>query len=256
MKRRRALQIVGATLPVTGCVTTPDTDSGPAQSEADTPAENSAYELGDEASVDGLGPVTVESVTLQRSLIHHHLHRELYEPADAQLLVLHGEVPDDVDPEFDIQFGARLDGDIVNSAAQTWLNTETRIYALSVPVDTVDDTAVQLQRGERPTWSLPETVTEKVSVAPEFALRGAEISDRADRTVLKLTVENHGSRDGVFRGVAEHSSAADADAAIRFPVPAGDTVTETLNSPIVDSWSADAEFAHEISERTRVFAVG
>lgn len=261
MQRRHALQLVGgAVFSVAGCVAangpqTTQTETRTTQTKTETPDEDSGYELGDEILVDGLGTVAVESVTVRRSVIHHHLWRSLYEPVDAQMLVLAGRILDDADPEFDIQFDARIDGDIIESAERTWLSADDRIHTLSVPVDTVNEAAIVLRAGERSVWTLPDDVSNRIAVAPEFHHHDATILEIDDGTALDLTVENRGNRDGVFRGVAKHASAADADSGIRFPVPAGETVTETVQPSVLGSWPSSADFAHEISTDTRVFAV-
>lgn len=256
MQRRHALQLLGGTaLSVAGCVATDGPQTETTRTERKTTVADTDYALGDEVPVDGIGTVTVESVTVQRSVIHHHLYREVYEPVDAQMLILTGQIPDDIDPQFDIRFLPRIDGAIIDAAANTWLTSGDRIYALSVPVDTVTEVGVVLQAGERPTWKLPESVIDRLAVAPEFHLHDASVLEADGETVLELTVENRGDRDGVFRAVAKHYSAADADTAIRFPVPAGETVSETVYSSIVDSWPSDADFEHEIAADTRVFAV-
>lgn len=256
MQRRHALQLLGgAVLSVAGCVTTDGPQTETTRTERKTPVADTDYTLGEEVPVDGIGTVTVESVTVQRSVIHHHLYREVYEPTDAQMLVLTGQIPDDADPEFDIRFQPRIDGTHTDVAAQTWLTSGNRIYALSVPVDTVTAAALVLQAGERPAWRLPDTVVDRLAVAPRFHLCDATVLEADGETALELTVENRGDRDGVFRAVAKHYSAADADAAIRFPVPGGETVSETVHSSMVDSWPSDPEFAREIADDTRVFAV-
>ena len=256
MRRRRALQLLGsAALSAAGCVTTDEPQTGTTQTEHKTPAADTDHALGEEVLVDGIGTVTVTSATVQRSVIHYHLYREVYEPVDAQMLVLAGQIPDDADPEFDIQFQARIDGTVIGAAARTWLTSGNRIYALSIPVDTVTEATLVLQTGERPAWTLPETVVDRLAVAPAFHLHDAIVLEADGETALELTVENRGDRDGVFRAVAKHDSAADADAAIRFPVPADDNVSKTIHSSMVRSWPSDADFAREIAADTRVFAV-
>ena len=256
MQRRHSLQLLGgAVLSVAGCVTTDGPRTVTTRTERKTPAADTDHTLGDEVLVDGIGTVTVESVTVQRSVIHHLLYREVYEPVDAQMLVLTGQIPDDADPQFDVQFQARIDGTVIDAAARTWLLSGDRIYTLSVPVEAVTEAALVLQAGERPAWTLPETVIDRLVVAPAFHLHDATVREADGEKALELTVENRGDRDGVFRAVAKHHSAADADAAIRFPVPADETVSKTVNSSMVRSWPSDADFAHEIAADTRVFAV-
>lgn len=255
MRRRHALQGVATVVcAVPGCIgsSTPQTET--TRTKTETTDEDTEHAFGDEVAVDGLGTVVIRSVTVQRSVIHHHLWRSLFEPADAQLLVLTGRIPDAADPEFDIRFNARIDGEVIESAERTWLGTDDRVYALSVPIETVTDAAVVLQAGAEPAWTLPETVTEQLATAPEFHLHDATIRED-DGTILELTVENRGTRDGVFRGVAKHASAADADSSIRIPVATGETITESVQPSVLSSWVSDADFGHEITPETRVFSI-
>lgn len=252
MRRRRALQLVGGTVcALAGCLgqSDSDTESTPAQDPETTTtprAEPTPHELGTRAG-DG---VTVDAVSVQRSVIHHHAWREIHEPDDGQMLVVAGSAPDS-----DSQFDARLDGDSIDSTERTELRRDSRLYALSVPVGTVDAAEIVLQNGAKPAWRLPDDITEHLAAAPEFHLTAAEILDVDGATGLRLTIENRGERDGVFRGVVNYADAADADSRIEIPVPADETVTETVQPSALDSWSVDAEFAHDITPKTRVFEI-
>jgi hypothetical protein len=256
MRRRRALQLVGGTVcALAGCLgqngsdsePTPDQDPG----KTTTPrAEPTPRELGTQAG-DG---VAVDAVSVQRSVIHHHAWREIHEPDDGQMLVVTGSVPASIDRSA-VRFDARLDGDTVSSTVQTELRDRSRLYALSVPVETVDEAELVLQNGAKPAWRLPDDVTETLAAAPEFRLTTAEILDTDGDTGLRLTVENRGERDSVFRGVVEYADAADADSPVEIQVSAGETVTETVQPSALESWSADAEFARDIAPKTRVFEI-
>lgn len=252
MRRRRALQLVGGTVcALAGCLGQNDSDTEPTPAQdpgkTTTPrAEPTPRELGTQAG-DG---VTVDAVSVQRSVIHHHAWREIHEPDDGQMLVVVGSAPDS-----DTQFDARLDGDSVDSTERTELRRDSRLYALSVPVGSVDEAEIVLQNGAKPAWRLPDGVTESLAAAPEFRLTTAEILDVDGETGLRLTLENRGERDGVFRGVANYADAADADSQIEIPVPASETVTETVQPSALGSWSADAEFSHDITPKTRVFEI-
>ncbi|MEF8827790.1 MAG: hypothetical protein V5A49_02080 [Haloarcula sp.] len=70
MQRRHALQLLGgAALSAAGCVTTDGPQTEATRTERKTPGADTDHTLGDEVLVDGIGTVTVESVTVQRSVI-------------------------------------------------------------------------------------------------------------------------------------------------------------------------------------------
>lgn len=265
MRRRTALHLLaGPSLPLSGCLDANDgtgpatesiprggadettgTDDGGTES-ADAAGIDDPLAVGDSVTVDRLGTLTVESIAVQRSVIHHELHRELYEPDDAQLLVVETRV--DGYPEF----LARIDGEPVRSSERVSLYGGD--YAASVPVEPVDTAAVVLAEGDRPAWAVPEEARRNLAAAPAFHLHDATVREDGDETVLALTVENVGDRDGTFRAVVDQPSGGDIDASATFPVPAGETVTESVRNPVVDAWSA-ADFAHDVTPTTRRFAV-
>lgn len=148
------------------------------RSRNDPDRDDTPLSLGDDAAASEFGTVTVESVSVQRSIVYHHLWWEFNEPVAGRMLVRHGQVEGDATPEF----RARLDGEPVDSAEHTRLNRDGRIDALSVPVGSADD-------------------------------------------------------------------------AVRFPVPAGETVTQTVRDSTLDSRPPDAESGHEIAADTRTFSV-
>lgn len=255
MRRRHALHaLAGLVVPTAGCSLV-DAPQQPASGRTRSPTRTSGpYEMGDTVDVEAVGTVAIESVAVQRSLIHAHLWRDLYEPANAQMLLFRASLDTDGDPE--LSYDVRLDGTPVGSRVRVRLSDDGTRYALSVPVRSVDDAALVLASGPRPAWRLPRPVIERLAAAPAFSLRDATIRDGEDGTVLQLTVENHGDRDGTFRGIVVSKTAADADAAVRFPVPAGETVTETVRDSIVREWDPTDEFVDDIDADTRRFVVG
>lgn len=251
MNRRRVLQsIAAATGALAGCTTT-RSDSTSTTPPATTTAGAPDLSLGEETAVSGYGTVRVDDVTVQRSVIHHHLWREVYEPADGQMLVVHGSAEnDDAAPEFRV----RRDGDTDSPADSTRLRDEGVLYALSVPVDDVESAAVVLQAGDRPAWTLPAAVRDALGTSADFHLHDAAIRGD-DEAVLDLTVENTGAAPGTFRAVAEHASASDADTPIRFDVEPGETVTERVGHSVIDSWTTDRELSGDVTPDIRRFAV-
>lgn len=155
----------------------------------------------------------------------------------------------------DIDFAVAVDGKTVESSEETRLKTEESIYALSVPVMDADEIRVSLQAGKNPEWRLPNNVVERLASAPEYELRDAKIVKADGETALKLTLENSGNRDGIFRAVAQHATAADTDSARRIPVGANETVTKIVQPSVVTSWLPDAKLSHEIDVNTRTFSI-
>lgn len=258
MRRRRALHLLAAAVPpLAGCTGLSD---GGANSTHDatptgtvTPTPDGGYELGETAAVDGVGDVTVESTTLQRSIIDHHTWRELREPEDGQVLVL--RVEGDIDEDSPATFAPRFDGEVVDDPVVLPLHGSSDYAAVSVPLRSVERAAIVLQAGDEPAWELPGSVRERLATAPEFHLHDAVLRTEAGTTVLDLTVENRGTRGGTFRGIVVSAQAADADAAVRFDVPTGETVTETVRDSIVENWDADENFEHDVTPDTRRFVV-
>lgn len=257
MRRRHALHaLAGLVVPTAGCgfVDTPETAPQPSGGGSTTPSRTrGSLDLGDPVDIEALGTVAIESVAVQRSLIHAHVWRDLYEPEGAQMLLLRTSLDTDGDPE--LSYDVRLDGTPVDSSVRVRLSDDGSMYALSVPIRSVETAALVLASEPRPAWRLPVPVVERLAAAPAFSLRDATIRDGEDGTALQLTVENHGHRDGTFRGIVVSKTAADADASVRFPVPVGETVTETVRNSIVREWDPTGDFVHDVDADTRRFAV-
>ncbi|WP_226022227.1 hypothetical protein [Halomicrobium salinisoli] len=258
------------------------TDDSATARGADAPGE--VLDLGETAETDGPVDVTVESVAVQRSVIDAHTWRELREPSDGQVLVAETAVG-----HGDLSFGLRLDGERV-AVENLALAGGSRRQALAVPLRSAERGLLVLDQGERPAWSLPDDVLDQLGSAAEFRLRDVTVREgEGDRretsesasgspseardpgdasgeerpasskgdggTELVLTVENSGDRDGTFRGIVVSAVASDADAAVRFPVPAGETVTEVVRNDVVGNWEPDADFVHDVGPDTRRFVV-
>jgi hypothetical protein len=75
-------------------------------------------------------------------------------------------------------------------------------------------------------WILPNEVAEHLAKPAAFRLRAAAfVSDGADGTALELTVENVGTRGGVFRALAAPVDSDDAAIPLTLPVEAGERRT-------------------------------
>jgi hypothetical protein len=146
MRRRSALHLLAAaSLSLAGCTAFPDgngeerptpstDDAGVPPAETPTPAGGSGgpHELGETVHVEGAGAVTVESATVQRSIIDHHTWRELREPGDGQVLVL--RVDGRVDADSPTTFAPRFDGRMVDDAEfERDVTPDTRRFAVEYP---------------------------------------------------------------------------------------------------------------------------
>ena len=256
MQRRSLLAAAGTAVGagVAGCL---DALGGPA--DGDDSAEG-PRDLGEAAAVDD-AQVAVESATVQRSLIQHHLWRDLYEPADGQLLVVEASIDGEIEGVGDARggdeplFSARLDGERVDSAMRVPRYGNAEWAALSVPVRSVEAAAVVLEAGDGPAWRLPAAARERLAAAPEYHVHDAALREAGDGTVLDLVVENRGDRDGTFRAVVASASGGDMDAPVRLPVAAGETLEETVRHSLVDRGSAERGFTHEVDPGTRRFVL-
>lgn len=270
MRRRRVLHaLAGGAVPGAGCTLvgrSPEASQGPPTGTARetdgestvtaTPRDAGPFALGETVPVDGIGDVSVESVVVQRSVIHARTWREVYEPEGAQMLVVEASVEGDGHDHRGLSFDARLDRERVGSAVRVPLASDGTRYALSVPVGSVEEAIVVLQATGRPAWVIPERARGRLAAAPEFHLQKARVREDDGRTVLDLAVENAGEQNGTFRGIVSSKHTADADAAVRFPVPVGETVTETVRNSIVQNWGPEDDFEHDVTPETRRFAVG
>lgn len=216
--------------------------------------------FGETATVEPLGDVTVESVTVQRSVIGWDAVRRVHEPDDGQVLIvqLRGE-HDSLRPSDDaLSFGLRLDGKRVESESVVYRHRGDQ-RAVAVGVRDADEATLVLDGSsidDPPAWSLPTSVCDQLVFPPAFRLRDATIRAGEETTELSLTVTNRGDGDGTFRAVVVSDEYEDGDAPVRFPVPAGETVSHVVRNPVVSNWEPDDSFLDPVSADTRRFAVG
>lgn len=224
-----------------------------------TEASTGPMKLGETATVDGIGDVTVTAITVQRSVINYvdSSFRELHEPDDAQVLIVETRTEQGIDdPSADpLSFGLRVDGERV-AGDRIELFGSPRRQAVAVPVRDADEAAVVLKGsgpGGWPVWSLPDGSRERLASKPEFRVRDAtvRVSDRG--TELALTVANTGDRDGTFRAIVR-AETTHTDAPVRFSVPAGDAVTSVVRNDIVSNWGPDDDLPNEVTADSRYFA--
>lgn len=211
------------------------------------PTVADAHALGETVTVDGT-EFTVEDVFCQRSVIEDRSWRTVHDPADAQMLVVQTS---HLDYRGEPPLSLRLDGERVTPEKRVGLYG-TR-HAVSVPVRAVDSAAVVVERGEEPAWELPAEVCQRLASAPDFHLHDATVRTEDGRTVLSVTVENRGEREGTFRGTAVSAHITDADEPVWFPVPAGETVTHTVRAGVVDRWEVTGTASLDVSPDTRRF---
>ena len=256
MHRRTLLAAVGSTVGtgLAGCtVGLESIADGDDTTRPGGDPDAATYALGETVAVEGVGDVRVESVAVQRSVIDYLVWRDLHEPADGQLLVVDAAVEAEAVP--DLSFHPRLDGERVDPEMRIAFQGRPTRYGVSVPVTGVQSAGVVLEAGDRPVWTLPAGTREELATAPEFHLRDAVVGGTDGDAVLELTVENRGGRDGTFRAVVAAASVHDYDAAVRFPVPAGETVTEPVRNEIVAKADPGAPFTHEVDPDVRRFEI-
>ena len=236
MRRRQALRAAALTLPFAGC-------SGSIIDGIGTPDTRA---VGETATVDGLGKVTIQSITVQRSVIDAHTWRSIYEPSNGQLIVV--ELADGfggIDPA---PIAPRFDGERVEPPTEVNMLTRHPRAAVAVPVRAAERATIVVTRGNQPAWALPDRAVDRLGAAPAFRVREAVLSH--EEPELTLTVENRGDRDGTFRGVANYGD--DVDKPIRFPVPVDGTVTKTIS---LSPWEYEADRQLDVVPDTRRFGL-
>ena len=231
MRRRHLLRgALALSLPATGCL---GTDTG-----------TDAYRVGETATVEGVGEVTVTDIGVQRSVANDYLGLDVYEPATGQVVVVEfDERPNGTEPT---PLAPRLDGERVAEPMDIGLYGYQPRGAVAVPVRTVEQAAVVLTRGTEPAWALPEEQVAKLGSAAEFQLRSAAFDHES--ASLTLTVANDGDRAGTFRGGVDYGD--DYTNPFSVPVEAGREVTETV--PLSPPWEPERDREFDVTADTRV----
>lgn len=265
MRRRDALRWVGAgPVGLTGCLGDGSGDDGSAPgTDTPTDSQRTPVELGASVETERYGRVSVDSVTVQKSLLHgsDRPWREVSDPEGDQIIVVSG-VLGDAAPR------VTMDGEPVDHAPR--VDVDGAVGAVAVPVRSADSAAVVVDGDDAPAWRLPASIREDLAAAASFRVHGAGMTTlgatdaplvTTDRTseadlgesspVFELTVENAGDEDGTFRGVTALSN--DRDGPVRFPVAAGETVTRAVTNSLVESWGSGMTLRESPSPRTREF---
>ena len=234
MRRRQFLQgALGLSLATTGCL---GTDRG-----------TDAYRVGETATVEGVGEVTVTDIAVQRSVANDYLGLDVYEPDDGQVAIVEfAERHNGTEP---MPLAPRLDGERVAEPMDIGLYGYQPRGAVAVPVRTVEQAAVVLTRGTEPAWALPEEQVAKLGSAAEFQLRSAAFDHES--AALTLTVANDGDRAGTFRGGVNYGD--DYTNPFSFAIDVGTAVTETVD--LSPPWEPERDREFEVNPDTRVLRI-
>lgn len=260
MNRRRYLLAAGSGIVplVSGCLGTDDgggTDNGgtgdpdgsPTPSASPTPDGPVYHDPGETAST-GIGEVTVEGVSVQKSVLDRGVFRVLRRKEGVQyVLVEAGDEPPHFVPVFD--------GEPGEPEAQWRPTGPDTAYLLGVDVERAATAAIALQEDTDVRWELPASALERLANRPEIRVLDAAVVARDGESALSLTLENTGDRDGVFRGIVLSPVGADIDDEVRIEVPQGETVTETVQNSVIEDWGTEYELG-EVDPDRRTFGEG
>lgn len=259
--RRRRLLAFGAALSsfAAGCLgnggdaeTSTETPTGTASGDDPTPTPDvhESHAIGDTVSTP-VGDVTVESVTVQKSVIDRAAFRILHREEGVQyLLVEAGEVPPDFVPVFDEY--------PYEPASQQAPTGPDSAYILGVDIERpapAATAAVALEADPDIRWQLPEETVERLTNRPEIRILDGEVVERNGESAFRLELENTGDRDGVFRAIVVSPVGADIDDEITTEVPEGETVTETFQNPVIEDWGVGYDLG-SIEPNQRSFGEG
>lgn len=202
------------------------------------------YSVGETATVEGVGEVTVTDITVQRSVANDYLGLDVYEPDSGQVVVIgFDERVNGTEPA---PLALRLDGERVTEPTDIGLYGYQPRGAVAAPVRNAERAAVVITRGDEPAWALPDTQVSRLGSAPEFRLLSAAFDHESAE--LTLTVENDGDRAGTVRGGVDYGD--DYTNPFSFPIEAGREVTETVE--LSPPWEPERDREFDVSAETRV----
>ncbi len=177
--------------------------------------------VGEPVPVPGIGDVTLTAAGVQESVFRSHGGAGLtvQHDADRQYLVcsFEGAVEGLSTPT------VRLEGDSLPDGQVRQPTPGRLVAAVDLAFQKLRSAELRVD-GAR--WILPDEVGEHLAKPAVFRLRDvAFVSDGADGTALELTVENVGTRGGVFRALAAPVDSDDAAIPMTLPVEAGERRT-------------------------------
>lgn len=256
MGRRSFLATTGVVVATAGCLGGDEVETGRVTLGGEDPGRVDGVDNGAVVDVaDGTMRVTAGDV--QRSVFSPLRDNTVYEPPGGQFLVVQVESSG---VEWDRPGGAlelELDGSTLahdpDIPSQVYLTEQRDEVALGVPATPATIAAVRFPHAERPSWRVPDSLVDTFDDSAEFVLQSAEIRQDSE-TVLHLTVENNGRRDGFFRCTTEPVDDGVPEP-VRFTVNTGERTTATVRNDAVAGWDADDDFTHEIHSETRAFSV-
>lgn len=214
---------------------------------------------GDTTSISEDGSLGLDEFELARSVIEHHIWKDIHEPPDTQFVRASVDI-DEADDESAIidtlhlrVDGSRHDAGVDLPAVPLALDRST--IAFPVSVISADSATIEYASGDGPRWEVPTDIVERFSAKPTFRLEDATVDYTGNEPALELTVSNVGDRDGTFKALAISAIAADASEPITLAVPAGETITERVHNTVIADWPEGEPLEHDVDERTRSFAV-
>lgn len=185
--------------------------------------------IGETATTDGEGSVTVANPRLRKSVVIDQHTSPVGMAADRQWIVV--DLASDAAEADRPSFRALTDDEPVAGRSAplrpSFHPVESgRPVGVPVPVAPADRGAVAWVRGlpESVLWTLPDAVVDGLASAPSFRVERVAVADERDPE-LTLTVRNEGDRDGTFHANVAGSQVKDGNAVVAVDVPAGRTVT-------------------------------
>lgn len=291
MHRRRMLSLMwtaGLSMSVSGCLSSEQgsaesekTNASPmdsAESSAQTTSRSSSsnptgnetrqrrfqLSVGQTAYLS-TGTVSVTDPTVQGSAFGtDEIRLFLMREPTQQFVVVEIEGTLEVSPA---AFALRRDGQVVVPASDPrYIAPVIRTCSapcIGIPVETrpTDSAAIVYQPSEsagvRAAWSLDADTVKRLSVQPTCQLRKAQVTESDGNVALRLTVTNVSPRDAGFRAVVRPAYLADVSEPIGFPVPEGQTVTQTVVPSEIQVYDPEeATFTRPVTEDTRFFTIG
>ncbi len=293
MHRRRVLSLIGAvglsmSVSMSGCLSSepgdaeskeanassPESVKNPAQTASHSPSSNSTADRTEQRRFQlsvgqtaylSTGTVSVTDPTVQGSAFGtDEIRLFLMREPTQQFVVVEIKGTLEVSPA---AFALRRDGQVpVPPSDPRYIAPVIRACSAScigIPVETrpTDSAAIVYQPSEsagvRAAWSLDADTVRRLSVQPTCQLRKAQVTESDGNVALRLTVANVSPRDAGFRAVVRPAYVADVSEPIGFPVPEGQTVTQTVVPSEIQVYDPEeATFTRPVTEDTRFFTIG
>lgn len=224
MRRRGYLALVGACFGgLSGCSGDSSNVSSPTPTESRTlTPRNRRVSVGRTVTL-GDARLTVKNPRVTKAVIVDGIH-SFVEAHSGQYVVVDVEIDDGTQYSVD-QDGGRpsLDGEVLPGKEPITDLSEDDRYAFPFPITRSETAALQWTLEESTVeWELPESVRERLAVAPEFHVEELGVNGHNGQRQLDIAVANEGNRDGLF--VARVSiEGFSGGQIVEFPVPSGES---------------------------------